>query len=267
MENRKRLKIFLICFLLLTAFSLYLFGYPNISKLKKQNPKKTSFMEYREQEWKAKKKNYKIQQQWVSLKDVSPYLIKAVLIAEDDKFWSHEGFDYKAIKSALEKDLKAGKFKAGGSTISQQLAKNLYLTPEKSFFRKIKEALLTWRIERTLTKRRILELYLNVVEWGDAGIFGIGAAANYYYNKTPAELDPKEAARLAVVLPNPKRFNPLSESKYAQERAELIYDIMIKRGIVIVEYDMNGENNGQNKDEDKQNNQDAQDEHDEQDND
>jgi monofunctional biosynthetic peptidoglycan transglycosylase len=257
MENRKRLKIFLICFLLLMAFLFYLLGYPNISKLKKQNPKKTSFMEYREQEWKVKKKNYKIQQKWVPLKDISPYLIKAILIAEDDKFWSHEGFDYKAIKSALEKDLKAGKFKAGGSTISQQLAKNLYLTPEKSFLRKIEEAALTWRIERALTKRRILELYLNVVEWGDGGIFGIGAAANYYYNKTPAELDPKEAARLAVVLPNPKRFNPLSESKYAQERAELIYDIMVRRGIVVIEYEMNGEENNQNEDEqDKQDEQD-----------
>ncbi len=248
MKNKKWLKISLLCFALLATFVFCILSYPDISKLKKQNPKKTSFMEYREHEWKVKKKNYKIRQSWVPLKDISPYLIKAVLIAEDDKFWSHEGFDYEAMKSAFEKDLKAGKFKAGGSTISQQLAKNLYLTSEKSFFRKIKEAFLTWRIEKTLTKRRILELYLNVVEWGDAGIFGIGAASDYYYNKTPAELDPKEAARLAVVLPNPKRFNPLSESKYAEVRAEFVYDIMVRRGIV-VEYDMNGESNGQSENE------------------
>ena len=122
---------------------------------------------------------------------ISPYVIKAVLIAEDDKFWSHEGFDFEAIQKAMEKDLKARRFKVGGSTISQQLAKNLYLTPSKNVLRKVKEAILTWRIERNLTKKRIIELYLNLVEWGE-GIFGIEAAARHYFGKSAAALGPKK---------------------------------------------------------------------------
>ena len=113
-----------------------------------------------------KGKKYTIRQRWVPLSRISPYLIKAVLIAEDDKFWSHEGFDYEAMQKAIEKDIKAKKFKLGGSTISQQLAKNLYLSPSKNPVRKIKEAIITWRMEKVLSKKRILELYLNVAEWG-----------------------------------------------------------------------------------------------------
>ena len=110
----------------------------------------------------------KVNQQWISLNRISPYAVKAVIIAEDDKFWAHEGFDFEAIQKAVEKDIKKKQFKAGGSTISQQLAKNLYLTPSKNPIRKIKEAILTWRLERNLSKRRIIELYLNVAEWGTA---------------------------------------------------------------------------------------------------
>jgi len=140
--------------------------YPDVSKLKKENPKKTSFMEYREEEWRKKGKRVRLQKKWVPLSHISPYLMKAVIIAEDDKFWSHKGFDLDAIQKALEKDLEKGKFKFGGSTISQQLVKNLYLTPSKNPLRKAKEAVITWRLEKAINKRRILELYLNVVEWG-----------------------------------------------------------------------------------------------------
>lgn len=224
--------------ILAVAVSAYLLFYLfEIRSLIKHNPKKTSFMEYREAEWKQKRKNYKIQQKWVSLSQISPYLIKAVLIAEDDKFWSHEGFDYEAMQKAMKKDIKAGKFKTGGSTISQQLAKNLYLNPSKNPVRKIKEAVLTWIIEKNLSKKRILELYLNVVEWGDAGIFGIEAAAKHYYNKSASELSPMEAARLATILPNPKKYNPLSDSNYITSRSNLIYEIMVKRGVVVPEYE------------------------------
>ncbi|HAK89281.1 MAG TPA: monofunctional biosynthetic peptidoglycan transglycosylase [Nitrospiraceae bacterium] len=162
--------------------------------------------------------------------------MKAVLIAEDDKFYRHEGFDFEAIQKALEKDIKKKKFKFGGSTISQQLAKNLYLTPSKNPVRKIKEAVLTWRIESTLSKRRILELYLNVAEWGE-GIFGIEAAARHYYGKSASALAPEEAARLASVLPNPRKYNPIGTSKYVENRSRIIYDIMVRRGIVIPEYE------------------------------
>ena len=161
--------------------------------------------------------------------------MKAVIIAEDDKFWSHEGFDFEAMQKALEKDIKKKTFKAGGSTISQQLAKNLYLSPAKNPIRKVKEAILTWRIERQLSKRRIMELYLNVAEWGD-GMFGVGAAARRYYGKSAGSLGPREAAELAAALPNPRRFNPDINSRYAAGRAERIYQIMVRRGIVIEEY-------------------------------
>ncbi|MCJ7832836.1 MAG: monofunctional biosynthetic peptidoglycan transglycosylase [Deltaproteobacteria bacterium] len=225
-------KIFLVFLLVVIVFTGFHFLIPNVSKLKKENPKKTSFMEYREREWQEKGRQIRIRQQWVPLSRISPYLIKAVIIAEDDKFWSHEGFDFEAMQKAMEKDLKARKFKAGGSTISQQLIKNLYLTPAKNPLRKLKEAILTWRIERSLSKKRIIELYLNVVEWGE-GIFGIEAAARYYYGKPASALGPEEAARLAVVLPNPRKFNPLGNSRYVAKRADVIHNIMVKRGIVI----------------------------------
>lgn len=214
---------------------------PGASEFKTQNPKKTSMMAYRERVWKAKGKKKIISHAWVPMADVSPYLAKAVIIAEDDKFWKHAGFDYSGMKEAMEKNLKSGKFRAGGSTISQQLAKNLYLTPEKSFFRKVKEAVITWKMERTLSKRRILELYLNAAEWGD-GIFGAEAAANAYFGKRASELTPMEAARLAVALPSPKWLNPAGDQPYVTGRAEIIYEIMVKRGIVAPEFEV--ENSG-----------------------
>jgi len=229
--------LFLFFLFLFAGLTLYLFLVPDVSKLKKENPKKTSFMEYRENEWQRQGKKYRIQQKWVPISRISPYLIKAVLIAEDDKFWSHEGFDYEAIQKAIEKDKKAKKFKLGGSTISQQLAKNLYLSPAKNPIRKIREAIITWKLEKVLSKKRILELYLNVVEWGDGGIFGIETASRYYYGESASELNPEEASRLAAVLPNPMKHNPLGNSSYVTHRSNLIYIIMVRRGIVVPEYD------------------------------
>lgn len=230
---------------MLVGLVAFQFVYPDVAKLKKTNPKKTAMMEYREAEWKREGKKYRIVQKWVSLGAVSPYLIKAVLIGEDDKFWQHEGFDYEAMQKAIEKDLKEKKFKLGGSTISQQLAKNLYLSPSKSPIRKMREAVITWRMEKVLSKKRILELYLNVAEWGDRGIFGIEAAARHYYGKPAAALGAEESARLASVLPNPRKFNPLGDSRYVVYRSNLIYSIMVRRGIVVPEYEeMQGEGKG-----------------------
>jgi monofunctional glycosyltransferase len=211
--------------------------YPDLSELKEKNPEKTAMMAYREREWKKEGKKYRINQKWVQLSAVSPYVIKGVLIAEDDKFWSHEGFDYKAMRKAIEKDIKAKTFKAGGSTISQQVAKNLYLSPSKTPLRKIREAIITWRMEKVLSKKRILEIYLNVAEWGDRGIFGIEAASNKYYGKSASRLSPEEATRLVSVLPNPRKFSPLDNSKYVVNRSGVIYGIMVRRGIVIPEYE------------------------------
>jgi monofunctional biosynthetic peptidoglycan transglycosylase len=233
----KVIKIFFFLVLLsvIAGMGFYMV-YPDVSKLKKENPKKTSFMEYREEEWKKKGKKVRVQKKWVSLGQISPYIMKAVIIAEDDKFWSHKGFDLEAIQKALEKDLEKGKFKFGGSTISQQLVKNLYLTPSKNPLRKAKEAIITWRLEKALHKRRILELYLNVVEWGE-GIFGIEAASQHHYGKPASSLSPQEASRLAAVLPNPRRYRPNGSSQYVEKRAAIIYNIMVKRGIVVPEYE------------------------------
>jgi len=236
-KGKRFIKIifFTILVLLLSNIGYYLL-FPDVSKLKKENPKKTSLMEYREEELRKKGKKTNIQKKWVSYSQISPYLVKAVLIAEDDKFWSHQGFDFDAMQKALKKDIKIKKFKFGGSTISQQLAKNLYLSPSRNPLRKLKEAVLTFRIERSLSKKRILELYLNVAEWGE-GIFGIETASLHYYEKSASALNPEEAARLAVILPNPRRYRIDGSSQYVEKRAKIIYDIMIKRGIVEPEYD------------------------------
>lgn len=245
MPKKKRTKkcLWIVVLSLLCLPLLYLVLMPDIARLKKENPGKTSFMKYREKEWARDNKKLKVRQQWVPLSGISPYLAKAVLIAEDDKFWRHEGFDYEALQKAIEKDIKARKFKLGGSTISQQLTKNLYLSPSKNPVRKIKEALITWRMENTLSKKRILEIYLNVIEWGE-GIFGIEAAVRHYYGKSASALTPEEASRLASVLPNPRKYNPLGNQRYVNNRANLIYSIMVQRGIVIPEYNEAEENSG-----------------------
>jgi len=239
--SKKKGKIWIKAILLLSIFAFILsiaayFVYPDVSKLKKENPKKTSFMEFRQKQWKEEGKRITIRQYWVPLSRISNYMTKAVIIAEDDKFWSHGGFDFEAIEKSVEKDLKEKKFKFGGSTISQQLAKNLFLNPSKNPLRKIKEAILTWRMEKNLSKRRILELYLNVAEWGE-GIFGIEAAARHYYGKSAADLSADEAAHLAAVLPNPRKYNPTGTSRYVNNRSRIIYEIMVKRGIVVEEYE------------------------------
>jgi monofunctional biosynthetic peptidoglycan transglycosylase len=226
---------FLILFAFVLSIAVY-FVYPDVSALRRANPQKSAFMKYRESEWQQQGKKKKIVQRWVPLSRISPYVIKAVIIAEDDKFWSHEGFDFDAIQKAIEKDLKQKKFKVGGSTISQQLAKNLFLSPSKNPIRKLKEAVLTWRLERNLSKKRIIEIYLNVAEWGD-GLFGVEAAAQHYYGKPASGLSAIESARLAAVLPNPRRYDPTGSGRYVAYRSELIYQIMVRRGIVIEGYD------------------------------
>lgn len=215
---------------------VYYFFFPDVAKLRKSNPGKTSFMEYREAEWKEAGKRLRIRQSWRPLSRISPYVVKAVIISEDDKFWSHDGFDFEAMHKAMDKNLKKGRIKYGGSTISQQLAKNLYLTPSRNPVRKLKEAILTWRIEQTLSKRRILELYLNVAEWGE-GLFGIEAASRRYFGKSAADIGAIEAARLVSALPNPRRYNPSGSSRFVENRSHRIYRIMVRRGIVIEDFE------------------------------
>lgn len=224
-----------IIFLGVVVIMVAFFIYPDVTPLKKENPQKTSFMKYREREWKRKGKHLSIRWKWVPLSRISSNLIRAVLVAEDDKFWRHEGFDFEALERAMIKNIKAGRFVSGGSTITQQLAKNLYLTPAKNPLRKIREAFITIRLEKMLKKRRILELYLNIAEWGE-GIFGIEAASRHYFGKTASELNSCEASRLAAVLPNPRKYSPTGKSKYVENRRRIIYNVMVARGVVIPDY-------------------------------
>jgi monofunctional biosynthetic peptidoglycan transglycosylase len=226
---------FLLILLFLVVDVARYFFIPDISRLAVTNPGKTAFMLYREAEWRNEGSDRTVRQHWVPLKKVSPSLIKAVLIAEDNKFWRHEGFDFKAIESAIEKNIEAGEFRFGASTISQQLAKNLFLSPSKNPLRKIKEAILTWRIEQTLSKRRILEMYVNVAEWGD-GIFGIEEAARHYYGVSASRLSARQSARLAAVLPNPVRYRPTGSSRFVSIRSSRIYAVMLRRGMVVPDY-------------------------------
>lgn len=220
--------IFLSVLALGAGVSLFV---PNISRLRTDKPKLTAFMKYRLANSRQTGKSYSIDYKWVPFDSISPYLRHAVVIAEDDKFWSHGGFDFEAIKLALKKNIRRKLWRHGGSTITQQLAKNLYLSPSRNPVRKFREFILTWRLERALSKKRILELYLNIVEWGN-GIFGAEAASRHYYGKSASSLSAREAARLAIILPSPRRYSPLSGTTYIESRAEAVLEVMIKRGIV-----------------------------------
>jgi monofunctional biosynthetic peptidoglycan transglycosylase len=219
---------------ILAAFALAIgssLAFPRLARLKDDAPGMTAFMKYRMAMSRKAGKELVIAQTWIPLSRTSPYLVQAVVISEDDKFWSHKGFDLEAIKTALRRDIRKKTWRYGGSTITQQLAKNLFLSPSRDPLRKLREFVLTWRLEKTLSKKRILELYLNVVEWGN-GVFGAEAASQKYYGKSAADLTSGEAARLAVVLPSPRRYDPLSGSNYIEDRAREVLDIMVRRGLV-----------------------------------
>lgn len=228
------IKILFILFAVVLLDILRYFIYPDVSEFKKNNPKTTAFIEYRKAQWADENRNVNLDQRWVNLSQISPNMIKAVLIGEDDGFYKHDGFDVKGMENAIERSIQKGTL-AGGSTISQQLSKNLYLSPSKNPVRKLKEAIITYRIEKNFSKRRILEIYLNIAEWGD-GIFGIEAAAHHYYGKSAKNLSAKEAAHLASVLPNPIKYNPLGTQKYVINRSAIIYKIMLRRGVVLKAY-------------------------------
>ena len=194
---------FVALVLLVVLWHLWLLG--NVLWLKWFNPSETSFMDIRLSELQAKKPEANLHYRWVPYEKISNQLKRAVIAAEDDKFVDHEGFDWEGIQKALEKNQKKGKAVAGGSTISQQLAKNLFLSPSRSYLRKAEEAIITLMIEALWDKRRILEVYLNVVEWGN-GIFGAEAAARRYYKIPASQLGAAQAARMAVMLPNPRKY-------------------------------------------------------------
>lgn len=187
----------LLWFLWLLAWVLYWGSF---------NPGTTRFMEIRLSELREKNPEARLQQQWVAYDQISPQLKRALIAAEDAKFVDHDGFDWQGIQLAIEKNQKKGRFVAGGSTISQQLAKNLFLTPSRSFWRKGNEAVITLLLENLWSKQRIFEVYLNVIEWGN-GVFGAEAAARHYFNCSARQLTSAQAARLAGMVPNPRYYD------------------------------------------------------------
>jgi monofunctional biosynthetic peptidoglycan transglycosylase len=165
--------------------------------------------------------NARLAHRWVPYQLISTHLKRAVVAAEDDKFTGHSGFDWEAMRKAHERNVKEGEIVSGASTISQQLAKNLFLPSERVWWRKAQEAAITVMLETLLTKRRILEIYLNAVEWGD-GVYGAEAAARHHFGVPAAALSPAQAARLAAMLPSPRSYPPGLDTVYLQQRTATI---------------------------------------------
>ena len=185
------------------------------------NPESTAFMRARLEIIREDEPGARLSQRWVPYNRISAHLKRAVVAAEDDKFMDHTGFDWDAIQKAYEKNLREGEIVSGASTIPQQLAKNLFLSGRRTWWRKAQEAVITAMLETVLTKRRILEIYLNIAEWGD-GVYGAEAAARYHYGVSAAALTPAQAARLAVMLPSPRSYPPGRDTLYLQQRTATI---------------------------------------------
>ena len=206
------------------VFALLIYAYvtlPDVRPLKTTNPSTTAFMELRDREALAGGRKPRRVQRWASYSRISSDLKRAVLVAEDDAFWQHEGIDIGQLQESIEIDWARGTFSRGGSTITQQLAKNLYLSPSKNPLRKLRELIIARRLEAELKKARILELYLNVIEWGD-GVYGVDGAARSYFQKSAAELGPAEAALLAAAIVNPRVLSPAHPSTRLLRRQQLI---------------------------------------------
>jgi monofunctional glycosyltransferase len=195
--------------------------WPRVDVLATRPPRTTAFMERYRAEQRAAGRDGRVQWSWVPYALISDHVKRAVVVAEDIKFFAHGGVDLDEVEDALERAVERKTLPRGASTITQQLAKNLWLTPSRSPLRKAREAILAWQLERTLTKRRILELYLNVAEFGP-GIYGVDAAARRYFGKTAAELGPLEAAQLAASLPNPRAWHPGATSRSYQAQVARI---------------------------------------------
>jgi monofunctional biosynthetic peptidoglycan transglycosylase len=194
------------------------------------NPSSSAFMQERLDVMQEKKPEAVLQYQWVPYEKISPHLKRAIIAAEDGKFLQHEGFDFEAIQKAYEKNLEKGKFVRGGSTISQQLAKNLFLSGKKTPWRKIEEAIITLMLENVMSKRRILEIYLNKIEWGN-GVFGAEAASRYYYGVSASALTSKQAARLAAMVPSPRFYDLNRNTPWLLKKTDIIFNRMASTSI------------------------------------
>ena len=205
----------------LAVLALQLWFFSQIVYWNSFNPASSAFMERRLEALRAANPGASLAHRWVPYERISSHLKRAVVAAEDARFLDHEGFDWEAIQKAMAKNEKRGRVVAGASTISQQLAKNLFLSGERSWLRKAQEAAITWMLERVMSKRRILELYLNLAEWGE-GVFGAEAAARHHFGVPAAALAPEQAAYLAAILPAPRRYERGNLTPYVAGRAATI---------------------------------------------
>ena len=206
------------------AFSYLCYIYltlPDVRILATSNPTTTAFMELRQREAAEQGRKLNLRHRWVPYTQISNTLRRAVVVTEDSAFFDHEGVDIKELRASLEANWEEGRFTRGGSTITQQLAKNLYLSPSKNPVRKLKELMITRRLEAALIKRRILEIYLNVIEWGD-GVFGAEATSRVYFGKSALELTPDEAALLAGAIINPREHSPARPTRRLLRRQQII---------------------------------------------
>lgn len=219
----KAIIIFILLLIIIGYFSLP--GH-DIHELKKNNPKTTALMQQRIAE---KDGNLKIVQKWVPLSRISRHMIHAIIVAEDGTFYEHGGVDWYEVQESFERNLEEGRAVRGASTITQQLVKNLYLSTSKNPLRKLKELIITIRMERILTKDRILEIYLNSIEWGE-GVFGVEAASQKYFGKSAASLERVEAARLAAVVPSPRKHKPTENTRWLDFRTNIVLKRMEARG-------------------------------------
>jgi monofunctional biosynthetic peptidoglycan transglycosylase len=228
-------RIALLALAAMFAYGLYvLAGLPprsEVRALSRKSPDKTGVMRQREEEARRANRKPRRLQSWVAISRISRNLIHAAVTAEDPKFFGHEGVDWDAIKESLEKDVKERRFARGGSTITMQVAKNVFFDTRKSLTRKLREFIVTYWMEQDLSKKRILEIYLNVIEWGD-GIYGCEAAAERYYGKPAADLSEAEAAGLAAMIPSPRRINPLvNPARHARAQRRILW-LMARAGYV-----------------------------------
>jgi monofunctional glycosyltransferase len=230
--KKKILLILLGLFLAVGVFAAYFFlSLPEVAFLKEKNPKTTAMIEQRKKEARMKGKILKIKQKWVPFRAIPGLLKHTVRISEDAAFYQHEGIDYFELKEAIKRNLRDGKKSRGGSTITQQLAKNLFLSTKKSYFRKIRELFIAKSLERHLSKDRIFSIYLNVIEFGP-GIFGVEAAARHFFKKSVHRLRLVEIIRLVSVIPKPLKISPKVKSRYLNWRANLLIDRLKKYGYI-----------------------------------
>jgi monofunctional biosynthetic peptidoglycan transglycosylase len=219
---RRMVRAAAIAFAVGFGYAAYIYlTLPDVRVLRTSNPSTTAFMELRSREARSKGQQPRRVQRWVPYARISPYLSKAVLVAEDAKFWRHEGVDFEQLKESMEVNIERREFARGASTITQQLAKNLYLSPSKNPVRKLREMMIARRLEAALTKQRILELYLNLIEWGD-GVYGAEAAARAHFGKAAAALGPQEAALLAGAIVNPRVHDPSHPTATLRRRQQMI---------------------------------------------